>query len=1463
MILRLPEKNQGYYENASEYISRFFKQYSVTERIDVNNCPNLTNLEGSVSKEGLGLEGSNYLFLYFSLNVGVPYMTTNPHNGVLGYYDKNPIYFKGGYDINVPDDKINNQIKINITNSDVINISEIKCIGATIVGTSVGYGSDRRNKYSLGNIYLRYKLQYKPNNTTSYRKSVIHIDYNPNTREHHSYDIILNQDRQTPKPVIEITETYKYQIISDLLNNPTNLVNGKIIVNKPTDATIQINYHQQFRYIYLYSYGSPVVPVSYTTIKSKQFTITNIYTYEQNKVIEDGRTVNTYVQGFRIDAQENTTSKLIKDTFSFYGKNQLHLLKVSIVQNRYGEENVEEEVLDIPDNIDLIFKDTFEEDILKPNRLVCIDTNTGQIIDSTRLIYKNKNVNIYKTIQQKDNTLFLGNYRSGTEINYLYNIIQEHYRDILYKDNCWKELSFSSQAIQTYSEKPNMLLSSQDKHLFKRGEKYLLGLVFINKQGERTSVQFVGDLVSGDTTWIPTLEPMTTPNNTYKKPVYVVALKQALCTILNNKNIIGVIPVYAKHTSYNILCQGYLNATMSNQDRLTQESVGSQYSWFYRGRFPLSESSNMLYIRYGEWGANGSGQLEIQSLDSNKFTSPWKINRKIVTVNSPEIEVYEGITESLLKGVKGRLISNAYSITPYTNVNLKVSGSYQHSNWSPNNIFRSDTQVISLPSIGLYNGYVIGWYGFINQGWKSNEIYSKTGSLDNYGYYPVYPWNRNIPGGEDANYKILTKKWYNHIYMDYTNAYCPTTNSDGNALIFPNIYESGIFREDGSLQLLNLKDEGVYQGSVDYIINCTSSNKSYPIKACVDLRWTWKRAFANKEEGSFSGYNSDGESSDFINMKYKSANHIVLNLYNDFKMFTPKDGNGNENRDVAFGDLTTVELYNDSVDMPYTEQDLKSYQWIQCGPMRQIKEDETTYITFEEGDYFYGRFDSLRTQPYTESDVNQVVEVVSGKLCSRINLDARTDRNRGNLTGNINNRNFNLFNPVYNQLNNYFTYYYEDVNDLIYDRSFKNSIQWSMTKTYGNEVDDWCNIQDVNTLDLDGDKGQVNALYKLGNNLLAFQDSGIAQIQYNEKTQLATDQGVPVEIANSGKVDGKYYLYNNIGCQNQQAITTSPTGIFFIDGINRNIYTITNQGELKDLTTTLGMNAWALKNLNTKWWSYYDSISQEVLFSNEIETLVYSDPYQNFRAFLGYGGIKHYFRAQDSTIQILPQNFNQVISLDQKEGVDIIKDSKKVDYKSVTLWKKNSQEESSFFGNNVPFEIEILCNPEHNQDKIFNNIEYRADSFSLDGTYIPNDTFTNLKVDTEYQTSGNISLDWSIDSPSNLSKKFRIWRIQIPRNQGTRDRIRNPWCKIKLSHNNNTNTNSSNKGIWQDVTSILSKEDIANLSKYTTLPQYAKDQYTVALYDGDIEDEDKFIGAYKYSSPSRFVFYDMNISYMI
>lgn len=50
-----------------------------------------------------------------------------------------------------------------------------------------------------------------------------------------------------------------------------------------------------------------------------------------------------------------------------------------------------------------------------------------------------------------------------------------------------------------------------------------------------------------------------------------------------------------------------------------------------------------------------------------------------------------------------------------------------------------------------------------------------------------------------------------------------------------------------------------------------------------------------------------------------------------------------------------------------------------------------------------------------------------------------------------------------------------------------------------------------------------------------------------------------------------------------------------------------------------------------------------------------------------------------------------------------------------------------------------------------------------------------IEVDNEYQHSGKVPLD-----SKNMRKKFRIWRSLIPRNKGTRQRIRNPWSMITL-----------------------------------------------------------------------------------
>ena len=114
-------------------------------------------------------------------------------------------------------------------------------------------------------------------------------------------------------------------------------------------------------------------------------------------------------------------------------------------------------------------------------------------------------------------------------------------------------------------------------------------------------------------------------------------------------------------------------------------------------------------------------------------------------------------------------------------------------------------------------------------------------------------------------------------------------------------------------------------------------------------------------------------------------------------------------------------------------------------------------------------------------------------------------------------------NSVYSQENNFFGYRILD-KDSYELNDFPNSITWSKTKSFGEDVDTWTNINLSNTLDLDGDKGKLTSISKLNNELYAFQEKGISNILFNSRVQIPTEDGTPIEISNSNKVDGKRYL---------------------------------------------------------------------------------------------------------------------------------------------------------------------------------------------------------------------------------------------------------------------------------------------------------------------------------------------------
>ena len=69
------------------------------------------------------------------------------------------------------------------------------------------------------------------------------------------------------------------------------------------------------------------------------------------------------------------------------------------------------------------------------------------------------------------------------------------------------------------------------------------------------------------------------------------------------------------------------------------------------------------------------------------------------------------------------------------------------------------------------------------------------------------------------------------------------------------------------------------------------------------------------------------------------------------------------------------------------------------------------------------------------------------------------------------------------------------------------------------------------------------------------------------------------------------------------------------------------------------------------------------------------------------------------------------------------------------LWIQGEGEYNNIFGEDKDFYSIYKVNPSPYTDKIFTNIEYRADFFDTSNTLLSNETFNRIEVYNEYQTT--------------------------------------------------------------------------------------------------------------------------------
>lgn len=508
-----------------------------------------------------------------------------------------------------------------------------------------------------------------------------------------------------------------------------------------------------------------------------------------------------------------------------------------------------------------------------------------------------------------------------------------------------------------------------------------------------------------------------------------------------------------------------------------------------------------------------------------------------------------------------------------------------------------------------------------------------------------------------------------------------------------------------------------------------------------------------------------------VRMRYKSTPHLVINTESGITY-----SNGLPIVEVIREGDNINSFYRSTMFGGMSEDALKANQWIPCGEPVIIPSSMSTgeHLSFEYsyGDTYFQRWDCLKTYPFSNDDINQIVEIGSFMLETRVNIDGRYDRNRGQVSNlNMSPINFNLFNPVYNQTDNFFTYRILD-ESYYKTNKFPNQITWTKEKKAGADIDLWTNITLASTYDMDGSKGEVRAIRTWQDNIYCFQDLGISNILFNSRVQIPTSDGVPIEISNSYKVDGYRYISDGIGCTNKWTISNTPSGLYFADTKTNHLHHIGSQG-IQDVTTIHNMTSWfnnVGSNRITK--TLHDDVNHDLYALTPNEAICYSEVLGNFTSFMSYQGIS-----------LIESYENSVYTM---------KDGK--------LYSMFTGEYNKFFDENYePWDFTFISNGIDNNlmdfDKVYSTIDYRMDMMSDTG-YQHDNSLDFIRVYNEYQDTEDVNLNRSNTSLSfwnkeaNLQKKFRIWRIQIPRDKkggNGLDRIRNTWCKIKLGSKGENN----------------------------------------------------------------------------